>query len=214
MRNTHSVWRTIQLLLLRHSPTLTQPIHQPTRVSRSVCVLMAHCPTHTYDQGVACRVLTLIFPVPRKASLHLGEAHTQGTFLSCVNKQANDRPAQEKGQSWSLVGKNVLELSGQPSPNADPDALPACTAMTVKSNKFLTAFQWMWQDDRVSLDLTRTTRTNGSYTKGDSGQDLTDLGKGQGVVTRCLQEMWGGPDGTYPDGGVVTAREDVARVIT
>jgi hypothetical protein len=48
-----------------------------------------------------------------------------------------------------IVGKDVLELSGQPSPNADPIIPPACTAMTDKSNKFLTAFHCLQQDERV-----------------------------------------------------------------
>jgi len=43
----------------------------------------------------------------------------------------------------------VLELSGQPSPNADPIIPPACIAMADKSNKFLTAFHCLQQDERV-----------------------------------------------------------------
>ena len=49
----------------------------------------------------------------------------------------------------NIVGKDVLELSGQPSPNADPIIPPACIAMTDKSNKFLTAFHCLQQDERV-----------------------------------------------------------------
>ena len=47
----------------------------------------------------------------------------------------------------------VLEPSGQPSPNADPITLPACTAMADKSNKFLTAFHCLQQDERVNIQI-------------------------------------------------------------
>ena len=67
------------------------------------------------------------------------------------NPKTKQLTCHQKKDSHALVGKDVLELSGQPSPNADPIIPPACIAMTDKSNKFLTAFHCLQQDERVNI---------------------------------------------------------------
>ena len=144
---THSVWRTIQLpvhMIFSH----ISPSHAPLPcLSRSVCVLMAQYVPHTRTIKVPLAKLTLIFPVPRKASLLYGEACTPESRSPKHECNKDNLPYK---RAVMLVGKDVLEPSGQLSPNADPIIPPACIAMTDKSNKFLTALHCLQQDERVS----------------------------------------------------------------
>jgi hypothetical protein len=155
--NTHSVWRTIQLPVTMTFSHVS-PTHTSTAcVSHSVSVLMAHSSrSHVRSRGCLQDSHTHL-PGTKEGFPPSGRGtHSRSFPILC--EQTSDLPIHGRAV-MVLVGKHVLESSGQPDSSADPNAPPACTAMIVKSNKFLTTFQWMWRDERVPL--ARTTQTKG-----------------------------------------------------